>query len=623
MNTLLKNKSMQLTIISGFLILLGIIIEQTSFAFLAPYIFILSFIIGGYKQAVNGFKDTIESKRLNVDILMVLAAIGASIIGYWLEGALLIFIFSLSGSLEEYAMNKSTQAITALMNLQPETAKRLKDDGSIEEVPVASLQIGDKVLVPKGTSVPIDGEILQGTSLFDEASITGESIPVDKGASDLIFGGTMNLSNGITMTVTKNPDDTLFAKIIKLVKEAQSTPSKTATLLNKIESVYVVIVLISVPIAIAIFYFGLHWTWNESFYRGMVLLTVASPCALVASATPATLAAISNGARQGILFKGGAFLENFVQLNAIVFDKTGTLTQGRPQVTDMVLVNHINQDTVFSLVAAMESTSTHPIAQAIMTYINLKPQDYALITDLADHTGSGLSANFLGSEWKIGKLDFVNSESLTADDKGTIVSLQESGKTLVFVQKDNQVVTYFALLDMPKAGAKEMLSYFNHQGIETIMMTGDNQKTGQTIGNQIGISQVFGNCLPEEKVSNLQNIQKKYPVIAMVGDGINDAPALANASIGIAMGGGTDIAIEVSDVVLMDDHLDKLSYCHKLSAKLRKITIQNMVFSICVILLLITANLFQYINLPLGVVGHEGSTILVILNGLRLLRKID
>ena len=303
MKLLKNNPAMIATLISGLLILLGWILKLNAQETGATFIFLTSFIIGGFKQAKEGFIDTYQNKNLNVDILMVLAAIGASIIGYWMEGALLIFIFSLSGSLEEYATNKSTEAIASLMHMQPETALKIQKDGSTKEVSIKSLAIGDSIFVPKGASIPIDGIIEKGNGIIDEAAISGEPLPVEKSVGDPIFGGTINLYEGLTFTVSKDVQDTLFSKIIRLVEEAQNTPSKTATLIKKIESTYVKIVLTFVPITIAIFYFGLHWGWNESFYRGMVLLVVASPCALVASATPATLAAISNGAKHGILLK--------------------------------------------------------------------------------------------------------------------------------------------------------------------------------------------------------------------------------------------------------------------------------------------------------------------------------
>ena len=623
MKDLFKNKAMIATTISGILIILGIVLQWQNFDTAAAIIFVLSFIIGGYKQAKEGFIDTVENKHLNVDILMVLAAVGASLIGYWMEGALLIFIFSLSGSLEEYATDKSTQAITALMNIVPEIAKRINPDGSIEDVAVKDLKVGDTLMVPKGASIPIDGTIASGLGLIDEAAISGESVPVEKTVGDDIFGSTINLSEALTMTVSKESKDTLFAKIIRMVEEAQKTPSKTASFINRIENTYVKIVLVFVPVMIAVFYFLLDWGWNESFYRGMVLLTVASPCALVASATPAVLSAISNAAKRGILFKGGIAIENFSAMDCIAFDKTGTLTEGKPVVTEANYLAGTDEKHIMSVVYALEHSSTHPIASALVQHLETKEYVKNQMDSIQDLTGFGLAGEAFGSKWKIGKKTFVVTDELNEPSfVKEAFALQNEGKTVIYVSQDDKVVAYYALLDTPKSEAKDMIAFFKANGVHTIMITGDNEATGQTIGKQLGVDEIRANCLPEDKTTILKELQAKYKLVGMVGDGVNDAPALANADIGIAMGEGTDIAMETADVVLMKSELDKLEYCYGLSKKLKKITMQNIIFSITVILILILSNLFQLINLPLGVVGHEGSTILVILNSLRLLAEI-
>ncbi|MDB6353800.1 heavy metal translocating P-type ATPase [Trichococcus sp. K1Tr] len=623
MKDLFKNKAMIATTISGILIILGIVLQWQNFDTAAAIIFVLSFIIGGYKQAKEGFIDTFENKHLNVDILMVLAAVGASLIGYWMEGALLIFIFSLSGSLEEYATEKSTQAITALMNIVPEIAKRINPDGSIEDVAVKDLKVGDTLMVPKGASIPIDGTIASGQGLIDEAAISGESVPVEKTVGDDIFGSTINLSEALTMTVSKESKDTLFAKIIRMVEEAQKTPSKTASFINRIENTYVKIVLVFVPVMIAVFYFLLDWGWNESFYRGMVLLTVASPCALVASATPAVLSAISNAAKRGILFKGGIAIENFSAMDCIAFDKTGTLTEGKPVVTEAIYLVGTDEKHIMSVVYALEHSSTHPIASALVQHLDTKEYEKSQMDSIQDLTGYGLAGEAFGSQWKIGKKTFVVTDELNEPSfVKEAFALQNEGKTVIYVSQDDKVVAYYALLDTPKSEAKDMIAFFKANGVHTIMITGDNEATGQTIGEQLGVDEIRANCLPEDKTTILKDLQAKYKLVGMVGDGVNDAPALANADIGIAMGEGTDIAMETADVVLMKSELDKLEYCYGLSKKLKKITMQNIIFSITVILILIVSNLFQLINLPLGVVGHEGSTILVIMNSLRLLAKI-
>lgn len=596
----------------------GLIMEKIGLT-IYPTAFILAILFGGFKQTKEGIIDTFENKHLNVDLLMALAAIGACIIGNWFEGAMLTFIFCLSGALEEYATNKSKKEISNLINLQPETALRLHNNQT-EEVPVSELQIGDQLLVPKGAGVPIDGILLNGNSSIDEAAVSGESIPVDKKDGDELFGGTINLGEAFTMTVTKDSEDTLFAKIIRLVNEAQNTPSQTASFISRIENIYVKAVLIIIPLMIFIPYLFLGWSWDESFYRGMVLLVVASPCALVASATPATLAAISNGARNGVLFKGGVYLENLAELRAIAFDKTGTLTEGAPTVTNAVFLSDNKEG--LDILLSMEQKSTHPLAQAILAYY--KDESIPLFEDLTVRNviGFGMESDVSGSVWRIGKQTFSETTPFSEELLQEIEALHNEGKTVIYLFKDNQLAAYFGLLDLPKSEAYQVLAYFTENNIHTTMITGDHLKTAEAVGKALPINEIHANCLPEDKTRLIKEQKEKYGVNGMVGDGINDAPALANAAIGVAMGEGTDVAMDVADVVLMKNDLEKLQMSHILSKKLKRIVTQNIVFSAVVILLLILSNLFQVINLPLGVIGHEGSTILVILNGLRLLKTI-
>jgi Cd2+/Zn2+-exporting ATPase len=475
-------------------------------------------------------------------------------------------------------------------------------------------------MVPKGTSVPIDGILLTDHASIDEAAITGESIPNEKTTQDNLFAGTINIGNSLKMEVTKESKDTLFSKIIQLVDEAQNTPSKTASFLSNFENIYVKAVLIIVPLAILIPYFLLGWTWNESFYRGMVLLVVASPCALVASATPATLAAISHGAKNGVLFKGGIYLEALADLKAITFDKTGTLTKGFPIVTDEFFLTDEKELAINTLVA-IETASTHPLANAITTKFS-KEASQKLNLDVKDVTGSGMLALTDTDEWKVGNVDFVTSLPLTDDIISKTEKLQSEGKTVIYLSKNNKILAFFGLLDVPKEDAIKTIQYFNKQGISTTMLTGDHSHTADAVAKMIGIDHVIADCLPEDKTEFIKKQKEEIGVNAMIGDGVNDAPALANASIGVAMGQGTDIAIDVADIVLMKDDLEKLALSHQLSLKLKRIITQNIVFSLSVIALLIISNFFKVINLPLGVIGHEGSTILVILNGLRMLRKL-
>lgn len=582
--------------------------------------FIVAIVSGGFKQTSEGIQELVNDKTVNVDLLMALAAIGACLTGNWFEGAMLTFIFCLSGYLEEYTTNKSRKEITALMNLQPTMAQRYNQAGQLETVPVSELAIDDVLLVPKGDTIPIDSVILEGTSPINEAVINGESMPADKTVGDEVFGGTLNLGNPLTLRVTKDVDDTIMAKILRLVAEAQETPTKTASFIAKIENTYVKVVLIAVPLLILFSHFLLQWTWEESFYRGMVMLVVASPCALVASATPATLAAISSSARNGILLKSGVALEQLAHLKAIAFDKTGTLTKGQPVVTEAVFL--ADDPLHREIIVAMESVSTHPLAKAVVEHfgeLTLPPQLKGL--QVTDVTGFGLACDYAGSTWRIGKPNFSGEAyAFPVTEEANLKRLHGQGNTIIYLTKDNQLMAYLALQDVAKPEAFQVVRYFKEQGIYTCMLTGDNEKTAAVIAKNIGVDEVRAGLLPQDKAAITAEFHETYGVNAMVGDGINDAPALANATVGVAMGDGTDLAVEVADLVLMKNDLNKLQMVHQQAQRMERIIKQNIAFSIAVIGLLLLSNFVQILSLPFGVIGHEGSTILVILNGLRMLR---
>lgn len=609
-------------IISGVLIIAGWTLAKMDYPTASIFFFISAYLIGGFFKAKEGITETIQDRTLNVELLMILAAIGSAVIGYWEEGAILIFIFALSGALESYTMSKSKKEISALMELQPEEAWLLKDGKEIK-VDVQQLQIGDHILVKPGERIPADGFIVKGRTNVDQAAITGESIPVGKGMDDEVFAGTVNVSGSITVEITKPSSETLFQKIITLVQNAESEKSPSQQFIDRFEGTYVKIVLIMVGLMLLLPHYLLHWSWNETFYRAMVLLVVASPCAVVASIMPANLSAISNGAKKGILFKGGAHLESLGNLQAIAFDKTGTLTKGKPEVTQFIVSpNHLSMTKeIIQIVASIEKHSNHPLAQAIVRYATTKQYELINIDSVQDVSGWGVQASIDNHVWKIGKRAFMDGNLETAFDLSTVEFLQSNGNTLAFVERDQQVVAMIALKDMIRKESLQAVAALRGLGIEPIMLTGDNGNTAKAIAGEVGIDRYIDECLPENKVNEIRKIKETYGRTAMVGDGINDAPALATANIGIAMGEGTDVALETADVILMKNDLTKISQAIQLSKKMNRIVKQNLVFSIGVIILLVFSNFFQSIDLPLGVIGHEGSTILVILNGLRLLKS--
>lgn len=605
---------------SGVLIAAGWLLDKSDQKVYSVIAYLLAYLIGGFAKAKEGIEDTFENKELNVEMLMLFAAIGSAIIGYWTEGAILIFIFALSGALETYTMNKSHREISSLMELQPEEALRI-ENGIENRVSVSQLQVGDQILVKPGERVPSDGVIIKGQTNIDEAAITGESMPVSKGNQDEVFAGTVNMTGAITVEVSKASQDTLFQKIIQLVQSAQSEKSPSQLFIEKFEGTYVKVVLFVVFLMFFIPHYLLGWTWHESFYRAMILLVVASPCALVASIMPATLSAISNGAKHGILVKGGVHLENLSHLEAIAFDKTGTLTKGKPEVTEIIVNDGVHEEELLWITASIENHSNHPLAQAIVKYAKEKlNRELPHPDSLEDIPGYGVKAMFRGEQWKIGKADFVGKEEALHFSDGAATDLADHGNTLVYVQINGKLSGIIALRDVVRDETKLAIDHLKKQGIYTVMLTGDSENTAHAIAAESHVDEFFAECLPEEKVDQLRNLKERFKTVAMVGDGINDAPALALANVGIAMGEGTDVALETADIVLMKNDLPKIAEAIRLSQRMNKIVKQNVIFSITVIMLLIASNFFEFLSLPFGVIGHEGSTILVILNSLRLLK---
>lgn len=595
----------------------------TDSSLLQTILFISAMLLSGYHIMLEGITDTIEATKRkrkfspNVHILMTVAAIGATIIGNYEEGALLIIIFAAAHFMEEYAEGRSKREITNLLKMNPTEARLIEADGSVKVVDVSVLKIGDKLQVLNGDQIATDGVILSGVTSIDESSINGESIPREKTVGDEVFGSTINGNGTFTMEVTKDSSDTLFAKILQLVNQSQSNLSKTATKIQKIEPYYVTSVLIIVPIFILLGPSIFSWTWNESFYRGMVFLISASPCALAASAVPATLSGISNLAKRGVLFKGGSYLANLAGIKAVAFDKTGTLTKGKPSVTDFYF-DEIDEATTeqnyIDLIVAMEKTANHPLANAILGKFEAKE---SIELEVENEIGKGLVAQYNGAVYQIGKPTVFKNVSSKIENHNEQYS--KDGKTVVYFAKDNQVIGLIAMMDVPNANAIEVISYLKSQNIHTTMITGDSEVTGQAVGRQLGIDEVIGNVLPENKAQVIKDQQARYGTVAMLGDGVNDAPALVTADIGVAMGDGTDIAIDVADAVLMQNDLTKFSYAHKVSKRLDRVVWQNIIFSMLIVAILVTLNVLGKMDITIGVIAHEGSTLIVILNGLRLL----
>lgn len=594
---------------------------ESSNLFYANIAFSISILTAGYHIILEGlgdtFKNTMNSKKFapNIHFLMALATAGAVAIGNYEEGALLIVIFAGAHFLEAYVDGKSKREITNLLEMNPTEARLLLADGSTKVIAVDEVKVGDTLQVLNGDQIPTDGVILQGSTSVDESSINGESIPKEKNVGDEVYGSTINGAGTFTMTVTKDSSETVFSKILEMVNQSQKSLTKTATLIQRLEPKYVTFVLLMFPLVLLSGPYLFGWTWEVSLYRSMVYLISVSPCALAASAVPTTLATISNLSKQGMLVKGGAYLSKLSDLKAISFDKTGTLTNGKPVVTDYSFEASLDEKDLIDLIVSMEKQSNHPLATAI---INKFPNRKEVQVAVENQVGKGLTTSYKNSNYRIGKPSSFSSVSFVYKQKEE--KLASEGKTVVFFGKDEHVIGLLALMDVPNKDAKKAVDYFKKVGIHTTMITGDAKLTGEAVGRQIGIDEVVANVMPEDKASIVQEQQRKYGATGMLGDGINDAPALVTADVGIAMGDGTDVAMDVADLVLMKNDLSKLVYAHQLSQKMDKVTWQNIYFSMFVVILLVILNFLGKMDIAIGVIVHEGSTIVVILNALRLLR---
>ncbi|MFD0944508.1 heavy metal translocating P-type ATPase [Savagea faecisuis] len=610
-------------IISGVLIVIAWLLGKNGLEQPSVIMYIIAFIIGGFAKAKEGIEETIANKELNVEMLMVFAAIGSGLIGYWAEGAILIFIFAISGAMETFTLNKSHQEISALMEMQPEEAWLIQEDGTEIKVATSSLQVGSKLLVKPGERIPVDGAIIHGTTSVDMSAINGESVPVTKEIGDDLFAGTVNMSGAIQMEMTKPSEDSLFQKIITMVQNAQSEKSPSQQFIERFEGTYVKIVVASTVLMALVPHYALGWTWTESLYRAIVLLVVASPCALMASIMPATLAAISNGAKRGVLFKGGVHLEHLATLDVVAFDKTGTLTTGKPVVTDFIVRDGLQEEDVLALLAGIESQSNHPLAIAITKYADERNIAYSRSLEIEDVPGHGLRAYSKNEEIFVGNPRFIGENHVANFQNNVAERLASEGKTVIFMKDEQGVMAAAALKDTLRQEAIDAIQALKQLGIETVMLTGDNERTAEVIAKEAGVDRYVAECLPETKVEQIKAMMQDGRQVGMIGDGINDAPALATATSGIAMGEGTDVALETADVVLMKNDLTKIPYTIQLSEKMNRIVKQNVFFSVSVIAILIISNFLQVVDLPFGVIGHEGSTILVILNGLRMLNSVE
>ncbi|MGF2039144.1 MAG: heavy metal translocating P-type ATPase [Nostoc sp. CmiVER01] len=618
-------------LLCGFLLFLGWFALHLGAFGLAFLLLPAAYVIGGYESAREGLTTLFKEKELDVDLLMIVAAIGAASLGLWrreyhliIDGAILILIFAISGALEGYAMQRTERSIRSLMSLTPDTARILLQ-GKEEKIPISQLKVDDEIVVKPGELIPTDGIILSGYSTLNQAAITGESLPVEKTVGEEVFAGTLNGYGALQIKVHKPAQSSLIVRVIRLVEQAKTQAPPSQEFIDRFEKGYAKVIVVVGILLATLPPFLWSWDWETTIYRALTFLVVASPCALMAAIMPTLLSGIANGARQGILFKNGAQLEKIGKVRAIAFDKTGTLTTGQVQVFQVISGSEYTQADVLKAAASVESYSEHPIGKAIVKAAsNL---NWVGAIQVQAIPGQGIVGIAQEQQVIVGNAVFVQRYviNLPEELREMAQSLEQQGKTVVWVaqgSRGGEVMGVIAIADQVRSQAAATITRLKKLGVEQIiMLTGDNEETAYSVAKAVGIDRVYAQLLPEDKLDVIRSLQQEYQTVAMVGDGINDAPALAQASVGIAMGvSGSDVALETADIVLMADKLEKIAVAMHLGRRSQVIVKQNIVVALGFIMLLLVGNFLGNINLPIGVIGHEGSTVLVTLSGLRLLK---
>ncbi len=615
-----------LSVACGIFLALGFV-GETFFGIPRPAaigFYVLAYAAGGYDVTRHGLKSALNL-RFDVDFLMVVAAVGAAVLGQWAEGALLLFLFSLGHALEHYAMDRARHAIRALGEITPKTARVVRE-GKDLELPVGALLRGDTVIVRPGERIPIDGEVVGGKSAVDQSPITGESVPVDKGQGDEVFAGSVNGESVLEITVTKLARDSTLARVIQMVEEAQAQKSPMQEFAHRATHIFVPAVLLGAVVVSTVPPL-LGWLpWRPALLRGITMLVASSPCALAIATPSAVLAGVAQAARNGVLIKGGVHLEKLGALDAIALDKTGTITRGQPEVTDVLPFDEAKAQELLQVAASVESRSKHPLARAILRKAEATGLgDLSRADELQSVTGRGVMAHLNGSIVRIGNLKLFEAEDTRAVPEELVIqveALEQQGKTTMLVQAGDRFLGILGLADEPRGAARAAVDRLKALGMKAmIMLTGDNERVAAAISDSVGLTGYQANLLPEEKVAAIRLLLEQYGQVAMVGDGVNDAPALATSTVGIAMGAsGTDVALETADIALMGDDLSALPFAVGLSRQALRIIRQNLILSLGVVFLLIPAAVLGIAGIGPAIILHEGSTLVVVANALRLLR---
>ncbi|WP_166804523.1 heavy metal translocating P-type ATPase [Cryobacterium algoritolerans] len=604
--------------VAGVLLAAGLIVEWTTHSEPATLaLFWASILVGGVYPLRSAIR-AVRNRRLNITVLLVVAVIGAIALGVVEEAAMLVVIFSLGEAMEAYATNKARGSISALMELTPPSANRLTTGGLTETVAVEQLHPGEVVLIRPGERLPTDGTVTEGASWVDASPVTGESVPVEAAAGTEVFGGSLNGNGVLRVRVTKEYSDTVLARVIEQVEEAQTNRSGAERFADKFTAIYTpAMFALAVLVALVLPVFGFEW--REAIYRALVILVVSCSCALVISVPVSVVTAIARGARDGILIKGGLYLERLADIKAVAFDKTGTLTRGRPALTQVTAFGGTTEQDALTLAAAVEAGSEHPIAAAIVAGARDRGLDIPAARDARALPGAGMEAIIDGRALHIGR----PSDADRSDPQvgAAVAGAESEGCTAVVLREDTRPLAVLAVADQLRPDAHSTIAELRELGIKRVLMlTGDNATVARSTAHALGLDDYRAELLPDDKSAAIRELREQYGVIAMVGDGVNDAPALANADLAIAMGAaGTDVALETADVALMADELGRLPAAIRLSRRARNNIKINIALSLAVVAVLIIAALAGWMTLTTGLLLNEGSAALIILNGLRML----
>lgn len=618
-----QSREVQWSAVSGLLVVLGFVAEKVLHQEgLATGLWIAATLAGVRFFAREAIEELWREREIGIELLMTVAALLAGLLGLWEEAAMLAFLYSISEALEEFTEDRTRGAIRALMDLAPKRVQRLDDQDQPTEIPLEELLLGDRFLVRPGESIATDGTVRDGTSNVNESAVTGESVPVGKSVGSSVFAGTLNAEGALVIEATATAADNTLAKIVQLVTEAQEQKGKSEQFMTRFSRRYSPAVL-ALGAVVAVVAGLVTNDWNEAFRRAATVLVAAAPCALVISIPVTYIAAMGRGSRRGILIKGGIHLEELAKVQVMALDKTGTITEGRPKLAQIETTDGVSEENALRLAAAIEQRSEHPLARAVLEAARERGLNIPAVEDFTSLTGAGAEATIEGTRYVIGSPALMKERKLDlADLQGVIEQMQDNGATAILLADHGKVHAVLAVADQIRPAAAPAIAELHRIGVsKVVMLTGDNDRTAAAVARQVGLDGFRANLKPEDKVTEIRALNEAHGHVGMVGDGVNDAPALATATVGIAMGAaGSDAALETADVALMSDDISKLPEALQLGRRTRTVVKQNLALSLLILVVLVPGSLLGLLSLPVAVIAHELTELMVILNGARMAR---